>query len=62
MLARMKTFVTAAGFGVCLLLLAGCPEKKPEGDGAAAATKPAASAPGPGAAPAPAAPAKGGGW
>jgi len=59
----MKTFATAAAFGFCLLLLAGCPEKKPEGDGAAAATKPAASAPSPAAAPvAPAAPAKGGGW
>ncbi len=61
MLGGMKTLATLAGLALSVLSLAGCPEKKPEGDGAAAATKPATSTVSPAApAAAPAAPAKGG--
>jgi len=56
----MKTLAACLLLGLTLFALAGCPEKKPEGDGANSAAKPAAPA---SAAPAakPAAP-TGGGW
>jgi hypothetical protein len=52
----MKTLTACLLLGITLFALAGCPEKKPEGDGANTATKP------PPAASAPAAKPTGGGW
>jgi hypothetical protein len=54
----MKTLAACLLLGLTLFSLAGCPEKKPEGDGANAATataKPTTSA-------APATKPNGGGW
>jgi len=53
----MKTIAACLLLGLTLFALAGCPEKKPEGDGANSATKPASAPSG-----APAAKPAGGGW
>jgi hypothetical protein len=53
----MKTIAACLLLGLTLFALAGCPEKKPEGDGANSATKPASAPSG-----APAAKPTGGGW
>jgi len=56
----MKTLAACLLLGLTVFALAGCPEKKPEGDGANTATKPATSTATPPATK-PAAP-TGGGW
>jgi hypothetical protein len=54
----MKTLVASLLLGLALLSLAGCPEKKPEGDGANTAPKPTTSS----TSTAPATKPTGGGW
>jgi hypothetical protein len=54
----MKTLAACLLLGLTLFALAGCPEKKPEGDGANTATKPTS----PATSAAPAAKPTGGGW
>jgi hypothetical protein len=53
----MRTLAACLFLGLTLFAATGCPEKKPEGDGANTATKPAAPATS-----APAAKPTGGGW
>jgi hypothetical protein len=58
----MKTLAACLLLGLTLFALAGCPEKKPEGDGANTAVKPASSSPAAAPAAKPATKPTGGGW